>query len=65
MSFVMNSSRIVTLERHQMTSDWDIRFYLVIRDFWKYVEDRKPRRSKKRELKKEIKSDTKRRKRRK
>jgi len=36
-SFVMNSSRLVTLERHHMTSDWDVRSYMVVRDFWKYV----------------------------
>jgi len=36
-----------------MTSDWDIRFYLVIRDFWKYVENKKSQSSKKREQKKE------------
>merc|ERR1719228_2356460 len=36
-SFMMNSSRLVTLERHHMTSDWDVRSYMVVRDFWKYV----------------------------
>jgi len=35
-SFVMNSSRLVTLGQHR-TSDWDFRSYMVVRDFWKYV----------------------------
>ena len=40
-SFVMNSSRIVSLERHSMTSEWDVRSMLVIRDFWRYDEQSK------------------------
>ena len=40
-SFVMNSSRIVSLERHALTSEWDVRSMLVIRDFWRYDEKRK------------------------
>ena len=39
-SFLMNSSRIVSLERHQMTSDWDVRMFLVVRDFWKYQDSK-------------------------
>ena len=39
-SFIMNSSRIVSLERHQMTSDWDVRMFLVVRDFWKYQDNK-------------------------
>ena len=40
-SFVMNSSRIVSLERHCLTSEWDVRSMLVIRDFWRYDEQSK------------------------
>jgi len=38
-SFVMNSSRLVSLERHSLTSAWDVRSMLVIRDFWRYDEE--------------------------
>jgi len=40
-SFVMNSSRLVSLERHSLTSAWDVRSMLVIRDFWRYDEESK------------------------
>ena len=40
-SFVMNSSRIVSLERHSMTSAWDVRSMMVMRDFWRYDEESK------------------------
>ena len=39
-SFVLSPSRIVTLERHKMTSDWDVRMMVVVRDFWRYQDNR-------------------------
>ena len=39
-SFVLSPSRIVTLERHEVTSDWDVRMMVVIRDFWRYQDNR-------------------------
>ena len=40
-SFKMNQSRIVSVERHQMTSEWDKRMMMVVRDFWRYNSNNK------------------------
>ena len=39
--FAVNSSRIVSLEEHQMTCQWDVRRFVVVRDFWQYKEKMK------------------------
>ena len=39
-SFVLSPSRIVTLERHEVTSDWDVRMMVVVRDFWRYQDNK-------------------------
>ena len=39
--FVVNSSRIVTVEKHKMSCEWDERKFVVIRDFWQFREKEK------------------------
>ena len=39
--FVVNNSRIVSVEKHQMTCEWDVRKFVVVRDFWQFQDKRK------------------------
>ena len=39
--FAVNSSRIVTVEKHKMSCEWDERRFVVVRDFWQFQEKEK------------------------
>ena len=41
--FAVNSSRIVTVEKHQLSCEWDERRFVVVRDFWQFREKEKRR----------------------
>ena len=44
---VVEESRIVSIEEHQMTCEWDLRKFVVVRDFWQVQRKRKKKSSKK------------------